>query len=516
MPRRSFACFALMSAVLLSAGGCGDGASTTSTGGGGTGGSGGTGATGGTGGTGGSTCQPEDEVCDGADNDCDGTIDEDCPCVDSPRSCYSGPMGTEGVGTCVAGTQTCDPATGVWSDCVGEIVPADEACNTLDDDCNGAADDMGTITCGVGACQTTVTKCDAGTPGACVPGAPSPEICDGIDNNCNQLVDETYPDKGAACDSGEPGACQAGTNQCLLENGVKAPKCVPIAAPSTEACDGIDNDCNGMVDDDVPGTGVACTSALPGPCEPGTLTCVGNAIECLPDVMPTAETCDGVDNDCNGATDDPPGSGEACDTGLLGVCQAGLMLCDANGMFGCVQQEQAQATDPCGDNQDNDCDGTVDPGCLYTFSGVQNDVPIADLFGWTECYLDSYGDYGTPLSTILAQCSKSKLLLGCRQNGASTLALAAHAPRVDVTFDTGSGNTPHDANGTGWYYSDDWSWGFAGQGDVLERNSCDVASTNPEKRLCWHTGGGNINDGWRCGTATSVYSGYERVVYHAD
>ena len=42
--------------------------------------------------------------------------------------------------------------------------------------------------------------------------------------------------------------------------------------------------------------------------------------------------------------------------------------------------------------------------------------------------------------------------------------VAAHAPRTDVLFDTGTGNVPHDANGVGWYYNGNWSWGFAPQG----------------------------------------------------
>jgi len=88
----------------------------------------------------------------------------------------------------------------------------------------------------------------------------------------------------------------------------------------------------------------------------------------------------------------------------------------------------------------------------------------------------------------------------------------------DVTFDTGTGNTPHNANGVGWYYNDSYSWGFARQGDPISRSTCDIEGGNPESRLCWHTGGGNINGGWRCGSATDLNgsNAYERLIFHAD
>jgi hypothetical protein len=116
--------------------------------------------------------------------------------------------------------------------------------------------------------------------------------------------------------------------------------------------------------------------------------------------------------------------------------------------------------------------------------------------------------------------------MGCRQLGSSTLLVAAWAPRSDVLFDTGTGNVPHNANNVGWYYNSSYSWGFAPQGDVITRNSCDTTASSfdgfsgadPTKRLCWHTGGGLINGGWRCGSNDSLNGNpsYERLVYHAD
>ena len=65
--------------------------------------------------------------------DCDDADDT----VGRPRSSLATPVkqGTLGVGTCQAGQAVC--TDGVWGPCVGEVTPGGEACNGLDDDCNG-------------------------------------------------------------------------------------------------------------------------------------------------------------------------------------------------------------------------------------------------------------------------------------------------------------------------------------------------------------------------------------------
>ena len=471
------------------------------------------------GGAGGATCAPEIEICDGKDNDCNGVPDDvkdlpgGCKCDEgSTQQCYSGPAGTAGMGMCVMGSQSC--VSGSWGECVGQVTPTNEACNTVDDDCNGVVDDLGVATCGVGACAVALQKCVGGQLQPCVPFSPTTEICDGIDNNCNGVVDESDPQNGSACDSNLMGPCLQGTRVCDMG----APKCVPNIMPSMEVCDDVDNDCDGTVDNNIADVGTACDSGNLGPCAPGTKACSNGSVQCVANVDPVDELCgDGVDNDCNGLVDDIPGLNGQCDTGLLGACGVGTLICNANGTTTCMQTTFAAMNDPC-DGVDNDCDGVTDPGCLYTFSGIQQNLPIAQLTGWTQCYQDTFDNSSTPVATILAGCNKANLLLACKQVGSQTLQLAAMAPRVDVITDTGTGNVTHNANGVGWYFNASWSWGFVIQGDTPARNSCDT-NTGPSSalRMCWHTGNNNINSGYRCGdTYLNGDSSYNRVIYHAN
>ncbi len=162
-------------------------------------------------------------------------------------------------------------------------------------------------------------------------------------------------------------------------------------------------------------------------------------------------------------------------------------------------------------NQDND---------HLAFSGVMANIPVADLHGWTQCYSDNYAISGMPLSTILGTCNKAKLMLACRPVGSSTLTVAAWANRGDVTFDTGAARNgvTHSANGVGWYFNNNWSWGFAPMGIPVDKYSCDVDATAGGLKLCWHTGNASINGGYRCGVTMGLNgsTAYERLIFHAD
>lgn len=109
------------------------------------------------------------------------------------RPCYSGPVGTENVGPCHGGTQTCS-ALGEWGPCVGEVVPQPETCDGIDSDCNGVVDND---VSGVGA------VCNCGPD-------PGVTICAGAGGLVCQCQCTGQSD-GTPCSEG---TCQAGVCTC--------------------------------------------------------------------------------------------------------------------------------------------------------------------------------------------------------------------------------------------------------------------------------------------------------------
>jgi Notch-like protein len=313
------------------------------------------------------TCTPGTpsavETCDGLDDNCDGQVDEGCQCVNgATQSCFTGPASARNVGVCSDGTQLC--VSGQWSSCTGAVVPTVETCNGLDDDCNGVADDgdpEGGQSCGTGlqgACSAGVTECRSGVVECNQVVQPSAETCNGIDDDCNGLVDESDPDLGTTCVTGMPGVCEGGTRVC--SNG--ALQCAPTTPPSPELCNGLDDNCDGTIDEGNPGGGAMCSTGLQGACGDGLTTCSSGNITCTQVNQPQPETCNGIDDNCDGQVDEgnPPGGG-SCTTGQPGICAAGTYSC-AMGAGQCIQTNPPEA-EICGDGLDNDCDGVVDNGC---------------------------------------------------------------------------------------------------------------------------------------------------------
>jgi hypothetical protein len=210
----------------------------------------------------------------------------------------------------------------------------------------------------------------------------TPERCDGIDNNCNEQVDEGY-EVGLDCKNGM-GACQV-TAKTVCSASFGAVVCGGTPGkPATETCDGVDNDCNGRVDD-VPGQtsgdtancggcGIACpaTANTTPACIMGgcTSACAAGFVDAdrRPDngcecklTNEGKEICDGLDNDCNGAVDEGVGAlmypGPAGTNGV-GICAAGVQYC-RDGKLVTERPAVVPVAEIC-DGLDNDCNGKVD------------------------------------------------------------------------------------------------------------------------------------------------------------
>ena len=346
------------------------------------------------------------EICDYDDNDCDGETDEGFPELGGVCDGGDGDL-------CANGTWTCKP-NGTGVECVNEEpVGIAEICNGVDDDCDGAVDEgfpkKGQPCDGDDGdqCKNGTWTCAAdGSETECVNEAVTgiTELCNGLDDDCDGDVDETFPNQGAPCDGADSDQCLNGTWTCKPDG--TGTQCVNESpAGIAELCNNQDDDCDGQVDEDFPTLGAACDGADADLCKYGSFTCKpdGSGVRCVnEDPSNVLEKCNGVDDDCDGQVDEGfPLLGAACDGADSDLCLNGTYTCNGAGTgVECVNEFPVNIPEVCG-NGDENCDGVIDPensiNCKNYHKDADNDG-YGDAYTPAKCFCTATGNYDVTTS----------------------------------------------------------------------------------------------------------------------
>lgn len=277
--------------------------------------------------------------CDGQDNNCDGATDETF--ANQGQPCAAG------IGECRRqGEMVCASPIGVVCNAQPAAPAENEACDNADNDCDTITDEACPCREGVGACQHDGTIQENGACSAFA-GEPTEELCNGADDDCDTETDETFPEEGP-CSTGIGDCERPGQIVCDPTKNPTVFCDAEPGQPSPEICDGQDNDCDDVTDpensqecaplyqdQDADTYGTGNPRCLCDPEEQFTAERTGDCNDNNENINPEMpETpVNLIDDDCNGWTDETP-------AGMQVRCQPeGRILRSDQPSYGCINNE---------------------------------------------------------------------------------------------------------------------------------------------------------------------------------